>query len=138
MLLCCIHSVIFYSKGYTGKLSAVFRKQTAMKTDERVRLMDEIVAGVQVIKMYAWEIPFGKIIRHARKLELNIIMKSSYIRGLIMTFNLFTTRIALFCTLLTMALTKQQITAAKVSILPQSYQKITTSFPSGVRPHVIF
>lgn len=76
--------------------------------------MDEIIAGVQVIKMYAWEIPFGKVIRHARKLELKIITKSSYIRGLFMTFNLFTTRIALFCTLLTMALTGQKITAAKV------------------------
>lgn len=104
-------------KGYTGKLSAIYRKQTALKTDERVRLMDEIIGGVQVIKMYAWEIPFGKIIRHARKLELKIVTKSSYIRGLYVTFNLFTTRIALFCTLLTMALSGQKITAAKVSLL---------------------
>lgn len=76
--------------------------------------MDEIISGVQVIKMYAWEKPFGKLIKHARKLEINIITKSSYIRGLFMTFALFTTRIALFCTLLTMALTKQKITATKV------------------------
>lgn len=100
---------------YTGKLSAIYRKQTALKTDERVRLMDEIISGIQVIKMYAWEKPFAKLIRLARKAELKIIMKSSYVRALFMTFNLFTTRLSLFCTLLTMALTGQEITAAKVS-----------------------
>lgn len=76
--------------------------------------MDEVISGVQVIKMYAWEKPFGKLIRHARKLELKVVIKSSYIRGLFMTFNLFTTRIALFCAMLTMVLTGQQVTAAKV------------------------
>lgn len=86
-----------------------------MKTDERVRLMDEIISGVQVIKMYAWEKPFGKLIRLARKLELKVVMKSSYVRALFMTFNLFTTRVALFCTLITMSLSNQPITAAKVT-----------------------
>lgn len=79
--------------------------------------MDEIISGVQVIKMYAWEKPFTKLIRWARKLELKVVQKSSYVRGLYMTFNLFTTRAALFCTLLTMALSEQEITAAKVFFL---------------------
>ncbi|RZB39027.1 multidrug resistance-associated protein [Asbolus verrucosus] len=83
-------------QSYTGKLSAIYRKKTALKTDERVRLMDEIISGVQVIKMYAWEIPFTKIIRLARKAELKVVMKSSYVRGLYMTFNLFTTRVFVF------------------------------------------
>lgn len=102
--------------GYTGKLSAKYRKQTALRTDERVRLMDEIISGIQVIKMYAWEKSFSKIIRFARKSEIKIITKSSYVRAAFMAFNLFTTRCALFCTILTMALSQQEITAAKVSI----------------------
>lgn len=77
--------------------------------------MDEIISGVQVIKMYAWEIPFDAIIRLARKAELKIVMKSSYVRALYMTFNLFTTRSAMFATLLTMVLMDQKITATKVS-----------------------
>lgn len=106
--------ICFFSSGYTGKLTAIYRKQTALKTDERVRLIDEIIGGVQVIKMYAWEVLFGKLIKEARKRELRVIMKSSYIRGLYMTFNISTTRVALFCTLLTMVLNGQEITAAKV------------------------
>lgn len=79
--------------------------------------MDEIISGIQVIKMYAWEKPFSKVIRLARRSEIRIITKSSYVRAAFMAFNLFTTRCALFCTILTLALTDQEITASKVSIL---------------------
>lgn len=77
--------------------------------------MDEIISGVQVIKMYAWEKSFSKVIRLARRAEIKIITKSSYVRAAFMAFNLFTTRCALFCTILTMALSHQEITAAKVN-----------------------
>ncbi|KRT80296.1 ABC transporter ATP-binding protein, partial [Oryctes borbonicus] len=118
-------------QSYTGKLSAKYRKQTAYKTDERVRLMDEIISGVQVIKMYAWEKPFAKLLKHARKLELRIITKLSYVRALFMTFNLFTTRVALFCTLLTMTLLyNQQITAAKVFVFMSYYNIISQTMSS--------
>lgn len=79
--------------------------------------MDEIISGIQVIKMYAWEKSFAKIIRLARRSEIQIITKSSYVRAVFMTFTMFTTRCALFCTILTMALSNQEITAAKVSIM---------------------
>ncbi|KAI4466028.1 atp-binding cassette sub-family c [Holotrichia oblita] len=118
-------------QSYTGKLSAKYRKQTAYKTDERVRLMDEIISGVQVIKMYAWEKPFAKLIKHARRLELRIITKLSYVRALFMTFNLFTTRVALFCTLLTMTLLyNEPITAAKVFVFMSYYNIISQTMSS--------
>lgn len=78
--------------------------------------MDEIITGIQVIKMYAWEKPFEKVISLARRAEIKIILKSSYVRALFMTFNLFTTRLALFCTLLVMALSNEEITASRVNI----------------------
>ncbi|XP_039312863.1 multidrug resistance-associated protein 4 isoform X2 [Solenopsis invicta] len=102
---------------YTGKLSSKFRLQTALKTDERVRLMDEIISGVQVIKMYAWEKPFCALIELARKLELRVVTKSSYIRGIYMTFNLFTTRMALYCTLVSILIFNDELTADKIFVV---------------------
>lgn len=81
--------------------------------------MDEVISGVQVIKMYAWEKPFSKLIHCARQLELKVLRRTSYIRAFHMTFMLFTTRMALFCTMLTIIVfyDPKQITAAKIFVI---------------------
>lgn len=114
-----------------------FRLQTALKTDERVRLMDEIVRGVQVIKLYAWEKPFAKLVHTARKLELKILIKSSYIRAVFMTFGLTTGRICLFFTLLSTVLMGGQITASKVLRSVFQFQ-VLSQFFSGLRCNGLF
>lgn len=48
-------------------MASKFRLQTAYKTDERIRLMDEIICGIQVIKMYAWEKPFSERVSSSRR-----------------------------------------------------------------------
>ncbi|OAD54851.1 hypothetical protein WN48_06051, partial [Eufriesea mexicana] len=123
--------VVVPIQSYTGKLSSKFRLQTAIKTDERVRLMDEIISGVQVIKMYAWEKPFCALVETARKLELQVVSKSAYIRGIYMTFNLFTTRMALYCTLISMLLFRNDLTADKVFVF-SSYFNILAHTMSGM------
>ncbi|KAL0104958.1 hypothetical protein PUN28_016534 [Cardiocondyla obscurior] len=123
--------VVVPFQSYTGKLSSKFRLQTAIKTDERVRLMDEIISGVQVIKMYAWEKPFCAMVELARKLELRVVTKSSYIRGIYMTFNLFTTRMALYCTLVSMLMFGSDLTADKIFIV-SSYFSILAHTMAGM------
>lgn len=78
--------------------------------------MDEIISGVQVIKMYAWEKPFAKLIAHARSTELNELRKVSYIRGVFMTSMIFTSRFAMFCVMFSIVLIKgaDQITAPTI------------------------
>lgn len=107
-------------------MSSKYRFEAALRTDERVRLMDEIVSGVQVIKMYAWEIPFAKLIAFARKMELKVVRKSSYIRAVHMAFILFTTRLALFCTMLSIAVFygSDQITVAKVFMISSYFSVV--------------
>ncbi|KAG5867520.1 hypothetical protein JTB14_027160 [Gonioctena quinquepunctata] len=45
-----------------GKLST----QTESVTDHRVEMMTEVVSGIHLIKMYAWEMPFEKVVMAAR------------------------------------------------------------------------
>lgn len=99
-----------------------------MKTDERIRLMNEIICGVQVIKMYAWEKPFAKLIAYARKMELKSVRITSYARGLQMILLLFTQRCALFCTMVGIVFIDgpEFITAARVFAIAPFLQRAST------------
>ena len=41
--------------------------QTAGKTDNRIKLMDEIINGIKVIKVFTWENLFTEKVEKARK-----------------------------------------------------------------------
>jgi ATP-binding cassette subfamily C (CFTR/MRP) protein 4 len=53
---------------YLSKKISTNRMRVALKTDYRIRLMNDIVSGIQVIKMYAWEKPFSRLVNVARVL----------------------------------------------------------------------
>ena len=52
---------------WMGKVFAILRRKTATLTDERVKLMSEVVNGMRVIKMYCWEKLFTDQVRDVRK-----------------------------------------------------------------------
>lgn len=62
--------------------TAALRMKVAQRTDNRVGIMNEIINGIQVIKMYAWEIPFRKVVAEARRVEIKQIRYSAYIYGI--------------------------------------------------------
>ncbi|CAD1479365.1 unnamed protein product, partial [Heterotrigona itama] len=108
-------------QGYLGKKSSQFRLKTALRTDERVRLTNEIITGIQAIKMYTWEKPFSQLIERARKREISVIRGMSLIRGVTMSFILFTTRMSLFATIVAYIMLGNRITAEKVFMLQAFY-----------------
>jgi len=62
----CLNNIVKFS-AMLGKKLREQRKKMAKITDERIRYMTEIISGIKVIKMYTWEIPFGKLIKYIRK-----------------------------------------------------------------------
>ncbi|XP_077453086.1 ATP-binding cassette sub-family C member 4 isoform X3 [Stigmatopora argus] len=49
-----------------GRLFSKFRSRTAILTDSRIRIMNEVVSGIRIIKMYAWEKPFAALVSDVR------------------------------------------------------------------------
>lgn len=121
---------------YLGKKTSIWRLKTALRTDERVRLMNEIIQGIQVIKMYAWEKPFAKMIAALRKKEIRIIRYVSYIRGVMISFIMFSTRVSIFVSLVAFALLGNYVTAEKAFVVICYYnilrQTMTVYFPQGI------
>ncbi|XP_050553313.1 ATP-binding cassette subfamily C member 4 [Spodoptera frugiperda] len=121
---------------FLGTNTAYYRRGTAMKSDERVRLMKEIIMGMEVIKMYTWEQPFRKIIDIVRRHEIFYIKMTSYIRGVIMSFIMFTSRFGIFITVLLYVTYVNRITVENVFFLTCYYnitkQTMTLYFPQAV------
>ena len=64
-----------------GKAFAVLRQKTAQWTDKRVKIMNEIIGGVRLLKMYAWEEPFTKAIETIRRAEEKVLRTTSHLRA---------------------------------------------------------
>ncbi|PSN33294.1 hypothetical protein C0J52_21150, partial [Blattella germanica] len=112
---------------YLGKLIARLRKKVAVRTDERMRLMNEIVSGIQVIKMYAWEKPFAKLVEKVRRNEISKVTFSSYLRGFYLSSMVYLERSTLFATLLAYVLMGFDITAEKVFTMAQFFNLLNAS-----------
>ena len=50
-----------------SRLISRFRMKSAARTDKRVQIMNEIVSGMRVIKMYTWENSYADILAKARE-----------------------------------------------------------------------
>ena len=60
-------AVVAYGSFAAHKAGKV-RHQSAAVTDKRLDMMKEIIAGIRVVKMYAWEWNFTDLIAQIRRL----------------------------------------------------------------------
>jgi len=55
------------SQVFVGKVFAEYRIKHAAATDKRLTVMNEIIAGIRAVKMYAWEWNYRDIIKTLRR-----------------------------------------------------------------------
>lgn len=48
-------------------MAAKYRLKTAQQTDSRLKVLNEVIQGIQVIKMYAWEESFAALVNKIRE-----------------------------------------------------------------------
>ncbi|CAG4922635.1 unnamed protein product [Colias eurytheme] len=110
-----------FVQAYLSNLQGTLRGKIAKRTDERVKVMSELVNGVQVIKMYAWEKPFEKLVDRLRKLEVKFILQTSFIKGFSTALTVFTERFILFAAVVAFVLMGGDIRASITFSLVQYY-----------------
>lgn len=123
-------------QAYLSNKQGVLRGKIATRTDERVKVMSELVGGVQVIKMYAWEIPFQKLVHNLRKLEVKFILRTSMIKGFSTALTVFTERFILFSAVVAFILIGGRISSEITFSLVQYFNLLQLAcnifFPLGL------
>ncbi|XP_077405833.1 ATP-binding cassette sub-family C member 4 isoform X1 [Vanacampus margaritifer] len=119
-----------------GRLFSKFRSKMAVLTDSRIRTMNEVVSGIRIIKMYAWEKPFAALVSEVRRKEIHQIMMSSYLRGLNMASFFCASKIIVFITFTLYVLLGNKISASRVFVTVSLYTAVrltvTLFFPNAI------
>ncbi|CAJ0572691.1 unnamed protein product, partial [Mesorhabditis spiculigera] len=76
--------LLFPIQGLISKKMGQFRHGVAARSDKRLSVMTEILAGIRLIKMYSWEDAFSDIVKHLRHNELQMIRKQASCQALLM------------------------------------------------------
>nr|QAA95907.1 ATP-binding cassette sub-family C member 2 [Diaphorina citri] len=75
--------IIFYPVQYgLSKLTSHYRGKTYSTTDERIKIISEVISFIKLIKMYAWEKNFARKLDDTRRRELEYIKNTSYFQSL--------------------------------------------------------
>ena len=68
---------------YLSNKQKIYLTQKLKYQDSRIRLTNEILSGIKVLKFYAWEQSYQDIINKLREKELNALFKISIYQSLI-------------------------------------------------------
>eukprot|EP00055_Hartaetosiga_balthica_P012308 m.59252 g.59252 ORF g.59252 m.59252 type:complete len:1418 (+) comp7903_c0_seq3:26-4279(+) len=122
---------------FMGKAFASLRRKAAERTDERVKIVSEILSSMRIIKMYGWEKPFRELIAEIRKKEMSAIVKTNVIRGCNMAFFFVSSILTSLLTFLGYELLIGGLTAEKVFTTIAIFQamriNIAFFFPAGIQ-----
>ncbi|KAK5646954.1 hypothetical protein RI129_005418 [Pyrocoelia pectoralis] len=118
-----------------GNLASKYRSKAALRTDNRVSYMSEIIVGIKIIKMQAWEKLVTKLLASLRKLELKYTQLSLYVKAAYLSFDILIIPIVLYVTIIVYVL-HNEIRADKVFTLMIFYNSLrlsmATFFPQAL------
>ncbi|CAG2114014.1 unnamed protein product [Medioppia subpectinata] len=123
-------------QSFMGKQFSKVRLMTAQLTDNRLRLMSEIISGMRVIKMYSWEQSFADLVAEARKSEVRRIRMACFLKAINLSVFFVASRIILFACFITYVLTGNVLTAKAVFVTMALFNTLritmTWLFPQAI------
>ncbi|XP_023230117.1 multidrug resistance-associated protein 4-like [Centruroides sculpturatus] len=89
---------------------------TAVLGDERLNLLNEVIFGMRLVKMYTWELPFASLIEKIRKKEMKKVKMFIYARGIPLTLGYPVSRLFTCLTFLAIVLSGSTLNAQIVFV----------------------
>lgn len=122
--------------GFLAATSRKYNRAQMKNKDQRSKLMDELLSGIKVIKLYAWEAPILEKINTIRNAELAMLKKIAYLTA----FQTFTWSCTPFLVTFTSFCVYAQIgegvlTSSKIFVSLSLFNLL--QFPMAVLPNVI-
>lgn len=71
---------------WMGKRTMEYQKDLMKHRDNRVKVVNEVINGIRVVKFFAWEEPFTVKIGDIREQELGVFKKSIYLKSFMIFF----------------------------------------------------
>ncbi|KAL9976502.1 hypothetical protein ACROYT_G013811 [Oculina patagonica] len=119
-----------------GRIQGRIRLKIVGISDQRVRMMSEILNCIKLIKMYAWEKSFAKAIGAIRYLERKVLVKGSFLQGLNIALALVVPTTATVGTFCVHVATGKNLTTSQAFTVMTIFNVLTFSLailPFGIR-----
>ena len=129
------------------KKGALAFKEVMKKSDSRIKILNEVLSGMRVIKYYAWEVPFEKKVEGLRADELSSLKSAQNYRALQSFFMNFSPVALSIGTFVAFAALKGHISPAQafqalalfqqliwpLMLLPQAFAQLTETLVAAGR-----
>ncbi|KAG1678450.1 Multidrug resistance-associated protein 1 [Nymphon striatum] len=119
-----------------SKLVHIIQKEFLDIKDQRVKMITEVLAGMKVLKLYAWESPFEDVIIKLRSKEVHFLKKSLLVEIIMINIFIFSPFGVSLLAFITFVYSSNQILTPSVAFVSLSLFNII-KIPMGEIPFVI-
>lgn len=118
----------------TGRIFQLLRTKVAKTSDTRLRIITDIIKGIRVIKMYAWEDHFSSLIDDARNREIIQIKYSIICKAINLVIAFISSHIIVFAMFASYVIYTGNLLNADQVFVIMNVIKITSSVSSRALP----
>ncbi|KAF5294167.1 hypothetical protein FQR65_LT10878 [Abscondita terminalis] len=111
-----------------GKMVSTYRLKTADKTDKRVKVTQEILTAMRIIKMYTWELFFSNCVSNLRIQEIKNLKVLYYVKLFAISIGEMSSRFALYICVITYTSLGNYITADKAFVVVSCFGMLQMAF----------
>lgn len=132
----CMLLIYMLLQTFLGRLFSKLRQRTAVLSDRRIRLTNEIITQMSAVKLHVLEMFFMSLLERARQLEVDKIRQTAYLRALNMALFFVSSKLTLFLVFMAYISLGNSLSAStlflSVSLMNALRSTMTMYFPYAV------